>query len=635
MQTPGEKFAQRRNGENTQRSAQENGENSQPRALDLTISKDETADPALRESHLMAAAMRDSRAKPQQSPFNGRPPQHSGHALQDYQMSPIKGRPRQRSRHALQDYQMQLMLLEQEKKNRLLMERQEQGELATYHGTLQARDANGFFEWNTEVDDPNRLRVAKHFDDSTKWFSAGLVDMGPLIDLPEGDNGAGTKRDDHKHPVAETPASSELVSTPTETYSHAHQPPLQDPRGYTRLEKELQRLQAENSCLKAAQCKTKPETKWPVFYKVICPDSKSPTIYEDVPFLVTNSVVHNHKHYHGLYPIDVSGRWQQQNRHVTFVVYVHYRCCERRGQLQDRNPRADDDYEESDSVSGNVTEESDSDLGEESRHQQQTGRDFVREEVHIFHDSLRASLVSASKAIPGLQSYLGREFDYGASLRSPYLLVYHFEEELRKVAFTLRGYNQDLIDLLDYMSVFMQKESISARARLESGKVDLETVMYLFKPRCLLLHTEGEHRLVFQLLEAPIQDQKKVRETASQSERVSSAKHLRTHKGLSATKIAQNSDKNLWTLSVQHVEFDGAFRIYKKPINFELPGRSDVAVDITSLPVYPLQYAPVEVQQELASRGRKFYSCRNGLYVTGNTSSDNILSVCQCSSSDV
>lgn len=165
---------------------------------------------------------------------------------------------------------------------------------------------------------------------------------------------------------------------------------------------------------------------------------------------------------------------------------------------------------------------------------------------------------------------------------APYVFLYHDREMIWQHA-RAAGPNDMLEVLVKYLDSF-EKEFQMADALFRSGMVTLKTLQYLFKPDRLVIHNAGREPIA-----------------------------LQTESYLSLPGIATPP---VCSLSAWNYGYDGRFWVANTPISFSYPTTSDEKIPITSLDVYPLEYASQDVHKGLVKRGSECWKSRRRRYVT-------------------
>ena len=371
-----------------------------------------------------------------------------------------------------------------------------------------------------------------------------------------------------------------------------------------------------------------PET-WLVLHKTKCPDSQRWATFIDEPELVDNDWSsrydreHHQRHWDARSRVSAKRLREIEANSTPFIVYREYECAL-------LSQQEDSDVESGDARQGrhtplkrrrrssSGTRSRSSDNTESIEHdrpkfnlssaENASERDTVRESVQIVSRDLRRAIADLAGRIPGLQAYEKQLNSKGSTLRAPYYFFYHFEEEmaeyverLKSLADRSRSY-KEFRWLLAYLSsashaLHMEAESIFRRGLVKTGMIP-----YLFKPNSILLCLEdGE----------PI--------CKTQDSTISISYEAPTND----PEVGKWTD---WTMYVSTYSYNGQFRVTGNRAFIKIPARQSWLQKITSLPFYPLEYAPANVRDMLVSRGHKFFRlCRKHYVIyTGDSGSNDV-----------
>lgn len=246
-------------------------------------------------------------------------------------------------------------------------------------------------------------------------------------------------------------------------------------------------------------------------------------------------------------------------------------------------------------------------------------------------------LVEAVRLLLGSQdgyADLLHDFKATSELPAPYLFVYH-----------QRGYTDTLSDtakqapqmtlLWNYVIQKHGGEYTTADASLSSGKVTPASVKYLFKPGDILVQRKKDFCLgwVAKSWARHVETYRSTRENARAIINMTSQITLygteQSSKGMSNERLWVQS----WTIPAWNWDFDGSFQRKHASLSFSIvtendpgPGPGAIYADksqaaeaafspeetpISDLEVFPIQYAPHEVVEQLRRRGKAFWNCRN------------------------
>lgn len=267
-------------------------------------------------------------------------------------------------------------------------------------------------------------------------------------------------------------------------------------------------------------------------------------------------------------------------------------------------------------------------------------------------------LVEGVKLVLGSQDkYVDLRHDFKATseLAAPYLFIFH-----------QRGYPDTLSDsakqtsreqLTSLWNHVIQKhgdEYTTADASLSTGKVTPDTLKYLFKPGDVVIQRKGDlysgwvarswakHIKTYQTI------REKARVVINRTSRIPLYGTETASKEMANERVWVQS----WTIPAWNWDFDGNFQRKHQELSFFIvtendpgPGPGTVYaskartedasstsedIPISGLEVFPIQYAPQEVVQQLRRRGKAFWKCRNRKLVSyedrANDSQDNMVS---------
>ena len=175
-------------------------------------------------------------------------------------------------------------------------------------------------------------------------------------------------------------------------------------------------------------------------------------------------------------------------------------------------------------------------------------------------------------------------------IEAPYHLFNHNSELLSQIIPRMQQKHQDELKLfMSYVKSSFDTGLQEARQLFSQGLVSYETVPYLFNPGMCVVSEYANRMICYQ----SVSWLKKNPEEAKQMQ-----PHLE------------------WILETWNWNFDGSL--------YEVPGvfifgwqvsRQEI-ISIKSLTVYPLMYAKDGLEQELLTRGRMFWTCKQRRYVS-------------------
>lgn len=172
-------------------------------------------------------------------------------------------------------------------------------------------------------------------------------------------------------------------------------------------------------------------------------------------------------------------------------------------------------------------------------------------------------------------------------IKAPYHSLYHDRVTLRtRLDHLDEDHRRVLKLLLDYTEESFEANYRNANILFSQGLVSFDTIHYLFEPEMNVVSQVGGEILVYR--------------TKSWLE-VKSDGMKQLEVGL----------LHCWSWS-----FDGLLRKQWRDFKLEWEESSREVKKIQSLQVYPLRYAPENLEQDLYARGEKFWSCRTRVYVS-------------------
>ena len=320
------------------------------------------------------------------------------------------------------------------------------------------------------------------------------------------------------------------------------------------METRLKTVQAENARLRARCREEDSSASWPVLYQVECFSSGQVATYVDRPIFVDDG---DHLHLEGQRRIASESAWEQSQRDVPFVVYKIYRCRES-NYHQSRDGRTDIN----------------------SRPQK------FGESVRVLNEPLVRAVRRLFKSATGLAIYAQSDVFRDHSLRSPYTFFHHFEDDIRAFASRLGHHDSGFHLLLEYINEQSEEIRDAAKDSFSRGEFQDWFIHYLFKP--------GE--LLISLLESEPQ--------------------VVTLRSLLLNVAGDFGSRKLYSCTIGRINFDGSFRRIQQSANLSVDADTSYSHKITNLDIYPLRYSTSQLQTFLLERGRKFYSCRQGRYVS-------------------
>ena len=320
------------------------------------------------------------------------------------------------------------------------------------------------------------------------------------------------------------------------------------------MEIRLRNVQAENKHLRDICQKDELFGLWPVLYRVEWSLSGQHATYADKPMFIAHGM---HMHLEGQRRITSESDWERTQRDVPFVVYKSYQC------FGFETRRDDNTHEDINSTPMNFGES-----------------------VRILHEPLIRSIRRLFTSQPGLTVYGQADVFKDFSLRSPYTFFYHFEQDIRIFAANLGQHVLGFHLLLDYITEDVEEIRDAARECFSHGEIRDCFVPYLFKPGELLVsQIDGEPQIV-------------------------------TLESLLVASQEDSGSQRLYNCIVGRIAFDGNFRSVQQTTSLLVPTDPSLTFQITDLKMFPLRYGSSQLQDLLLERGRKFFKCRDGRYVS-------------------
>ena len=322
------------------------------------------------------------------------------------------------------------------------------------------------------------------------------------------------------------------------------------------MEIRLNTIQAENTRLRARCRDEDSSASWPVLYRVECLSATRVATYVDHPIYIDDG---SHLHLEGQRRIGSASAWEQTQRDVPFVVYKSYRCCEKH-------------YHHHGDGRNDIN----------SRPQS------IGESVRVLNESLVRAVQHLLNSETGLAIYAQSDVFREQLLRSPYTFFHHFEDEIRRFASRLGHHDSGLNLLLDYINEHSEQNRNAAKEYFSRGEYQDWVIHYLFKPGELLISlSESEPQVV-------------------------------TLRSLLLNVQGDFGSRKLYNCTIGRINFDGNFRRVQQSASLLVEADPSQTHKITNLQIYPLRYSTPQMQSFLLERGRKFYSCRGGRYVSYN-----------------
>lgn len=341
------------------------------------------------------------------------------------------------------------------------------------------------------------------------------------------------------------------------------------------LHSELRALRTEVGQLRKADLPGTGTEVWPTLHSVACPISNTSITYLDCPSYTWEK---QHDHLQG-HRIVQQTSWEQRHPERPFVVYLGYDC------IESKKKRIDSAVA---SLSRNTVREG--------------AIATIHESVRITSALLLDSLKKFFDTSPTLKAYwTGGVMDNTQSFHKPYYFFYHFGDLLRAFKASLHE-NARQIELgvfIEYLSA--QSAHINQRiaTSIASRKIRLSHLPFLFAPGVLIVSDhDGIHSVVCQ---------KSV---------------IRVQVASSAPSPSMSSGDGIvnifCSMDVSEVQFDGRFWAREKSLRINLLKGRGQLITFDELDHLPLALSSTASRELLIRRGRTFFNCRSGLYVTSD-----------------
>ena len=174
------------------------------------------------------------------------------------------------------------------------------------------------------------------------------------------------------------------------------------------------------------------------------------------------------------------------------------------------------------------------------------------------------------------------DFEYEWNIPSPYLVFYHFREDIERSTRALSTESRDQIAILsEYIDARFSGTFREAENLFSKGLVTPKYLPFLFRPDQLVVTTE-EHQL----------------------------------RAFVQSELMPCSSNNIGELEAFSWEFDGQFKKKKHFFYIDVPkDREETRID--QLSMYPARFAGHDTVRHLCRRGQIFWGCRNGKFLQG------------------
>lgn len=231
---------------------------------------------------------------------------------------------------------------------------------------------------------------------------------------------------------------------------------------------------------------------------------------------------------------------------------------------------------------------------------------------------------------------LWRDFKATSELPAPYLFIFHHRGYVSTLNDTAKQASQYQLTMLwDYVIQKHGDVYTAADALLSSGKITSDCAQYLFKPGDILVQRKKDiySGWVSKSWAKHVETHETTREQARAL--ISRPSHIPLYGTEKAFKAIVNERVwvQTWKISAWHWEFDGNFQRKDSELSFSIVTENDCgpgpgtlhasraqteratstpeSIPISDLEVFPIQYSPPEIVQQLRRRGQAFWKCRN------------------------
>jgi hypothetical protein len=400
--------------------------------------------------------------------------------------------------------------------------------------------------------------------DSDSW-SGPIVDGRQLIDITE----AGTLNAATIAPHGQSALQNlyDLLDSGAE---------LSDDVGT--LHAELRALRTEVEQLRKADLPGNGTEVWPTLHTIICPHSRTPLTFLEYPSYTWEK---QHDHLHG-HRVVQPRSWESRHPEKPFTVYLEYDC------LLSKKMKKQEESSAASSLPSVA-------LGDDPI-------PTTHEYVHINSTSLLGSLKKFFSASQLLRAYwAGGVVDQNQVLHAPYYFFHHVGDQL-KVFKSFLGdstLEAELATFIEYMSAQSVHIGDLMTKSIVSRQIYLKHLPFLFAPGTLLATKHDDnYTVVCQRSALDVQITSRESRPSLESD-------------------GDISDANC-SLDVSEIRFDGRFWAKTRPLQIRVSSIRNQLIAFDELDHLPLDLAPAAVRSQLIQRGRKFFDCRLGLYVTCN-----------------
>jgi hypothetical protein len=211
------------------------------------------------------------------------------------------------------------------------------------------------------------------------------------------------------------------------------------------------------------------------------------------------------------------------------------------------------------------------------------------------------------------------DFDSKQKLQSPYMFMFYSSPFLKDILLGLDPTSQDLLQQLDStIHKSYGREYELARNQAEHGVVSRHLMRYLIRPGDVLIEGGASESSQAWISTSWLETFGEINKERN-SEEWRSARKQRTPMRSGMSEIAGHDKISTygWDVSAWAWQYDGVFEKQYKTLRIYMWNtREEEAVNITSLSIYPLKYAPPQVRASFEQRGRMFWSLRNWRFIS-------------------
>ncbi|ETS77200.1 hypothetical protein PFICI_11074 [Pestalotiopsis fici W106-1] len=274
-------------------------------------------------------------------------------------------------------------------------------------------------------------------------------------------------------------------------------------------------------------------------------------------------------------------------------------------------------------------------VGHENESQRQ--KVVVNESIHPITDELKEAVKVLLESEEEFFQ-LHQEYKDTSELTAPYLWVFHQRDSWESV---LEGLPQVLRNqtnmLWEYIMDNHGEEYAAVDTFISSGQITSNYIKYLFKPGDIIVESKNDQHLGYMAKSWPHYEGKSLK--ARQHKGAVPDNSSASFHGVNSIFNHRGEEKvvvHKWTIEAWHWEFDGQFRrrsgmlwlsveadprdtekgIAKSKHNADQQQNDSGIVNIDELGIFPLSCASEEIIARLRRRGRSFWTCRNGAFMS-------------------